>query len=70
MPRVVIEDGRAVCRKLRDLARAMQSSASLEGIRVVPEFREARSPRLRVHDRARSRPERHVGDERRAGSPT
>jgi lysine-ketoglutarate reductase/saccharopine dehydrogenase-like protein (TIGR00300 family) len=37
---VVIEDGRAVCRKLRDLRTGDMVVCSLDGIRVVPEFRE------------------------------
>ena len=37
---VVIENGRAACRKLRDLRRGDQVVCSLDGIRVVPEFRE------------------------------
>jgi lysine-ketoglutarate reductase/saccharopine dehydrogenase-like protein (TIGR00300 family) len=37
---VVIENGRASCRKLRDLRRGDQVVCSLDGIRVVPEFRE------------------------------
>jgi lysine-ketoglutarate reductase/saccharopine dehydrogenase-like protein (TIGR00300 family) len=37
---VVIEDGRAACRKLRDLRKGDQVVCSLDGIRVVPEFRE------------------------------
>ena len=37
---VVIEEGRALCRKLRDLRAGDQVICSLEGIRVVPEFRE------------------------------
>ena len=37
---VVIEGGRAACRKLRDLRQGDQVVCSLDGIRVVPEFRE------------------------------
>ena len=37
---VVIDDGRAICRKLRDLRAGDQVVCSLDGIRVVPEFRE------------------------------
>jgi arginine dihydrolase len=37
---VVIENGRAACRKLRDLRRGDQVVCNLDGIRVVPEFRE------------------------------
>jgi lysine-ketoglutarate reductase/saccharopine dehydrogenase-like protein (TIGR00300 family) len=37
---IVIEDGRAECRKLRDLRAGDQVICSIEGIRVVPEFRE------------------------------
>jgi lysine-ketoglutarate reductase/saccharopine dehydrogenase-like protein (TIGR00300 family) len=37
---VVIEDGRASCRKLRDLRQGDQVVCLLDGIRVVPEFRE------------------------------
>jgi lysine-ketoglutarate reductase/saccharopine dehydrogenase-like protein (TIGR00300 family) len=37
---VVIENGRAVCRKLRDLRTGDMVVCSLDGIRVVPEFRE------------------------------
>ena len=37
---IVIEGGRAVCRKLRDLHAGDQVVCSIEGIRVVPEFRE------------------------------
>jgi lysine-ketoglutarate reductase/saccharopine dehydrogenase-like protein (TIGR00300 family) len=37
---VVIENGRAACRKLRDLRAGDQVVCSLDGIRVVPEFRE------------------------------
>lgn len=37
---IVIEAGRAVCRKLRDLHAGEQVVCSIEGIRVVPEFRE------------------------------
>jgi lysine-ketoglutarate reductase/saccharopine dehydrogenase-like protein (TIGR00300 family) len=37
---VVIENGRAACRKLRDLRKGDQVVCSLDGIRVVPEFRE------------------------------
>jgi lysine-ketoglutarate reductase/saccharopine dehydrogenase-like protein (TIGR00300 family) len=37
---VVIENGRAACRKLRDLRKGDSVVCSLDGIRVVPEFRE------------------------------
>jgi lysine-ketoglutarate reductase/saccharopine dehydrogenase-like protein (TIGR00300 family) len=37
---VVIENGNAFCRKLRDLRKGDQVVCSLDGIRVVPEFRE------------------------------
>ena len=37
---VVVENGRATCRKLRDLRQGDQVVCSLDGIRVVPEFRE------------------------------
>ena len=37
---VVIENGRAACRKLRDLRAGDLVVCSLDGIRVVPEFRE------------------------------
>jgi lysine-ketoglutarate reductase/saccharopine dehydrogenase-like protein (TIGR00300 family) len=37
---IVIEGGRAECRKLRDLRAGDQVVCSIEGIRVVPEFRE------------------------------
>ncbi len=37
---VVIEHGRAACRKLRDLRSGDMVVCSLDGIRVVPEFRE------------------------------
>jgi lysine-ketoglutarate reductase/saccharopine dehydrogenase-like protein (TIGR00300 family) len=37
---IVIEDGRALCRKLRDLHRGDSVVCFLDGIRVVPEFRE------------------------------
>jgi lysine-ketoglutarate reductase/saccharopine dehydrogenase-like protein (TIGR00300 family) len=37
---IVIEDGRAECRKLRDLRAGDQVVCSIDGIRVVPEFRE------------------------------
>lgn len=37
---IVIEDGRAVCRKLRDLRTGDPVVCFLDGIRVVPEFRE------------------------------
>ena len=37
---IVIEDGRAACRKLRDLRKGDQVVCFLDGIRVVPEFRE------------------------------
>jgi lysine-ketoglutarate reductase/saccharopine dehydrogenase-like protein (TIGR00300 family) len=37
---IVIENGRAVCRKLRDLRAGDHVVCSVEGIRVVPEFRE------------------------------
>src|SRR3954447_2827478 len=37
---VVIENGRAACRKLRDLRTGDMVVCSLDGIRVVPEFRE------------------------------
>ncbi len=37
---VVIRDGRAACRKLRDLRQGDLVVCSLDGIRVVPEFRE------------------------------
>ena len=37
---IVIENGHAVCRKLRDLRAADAVVCSVEGIRVVPEFRE------------------------------
>ena len=37
---IVIEDGRALCRKLRDLREGDQVVCFLDGIRVVPEFRE------------------------------
>jgi lysine-ketoglutarate reductase/saccharopine dehydrogenase-like protein (TIGR00300 family) len=37
---VVVENGVATCRKLRDLRKGDQVVCSLDGIRVVPEFRE------------------------------
>ena len=37
---IVIEQGRAICRKLRDLRAGDPVVCLLEGIRVVPEFRE------------------------------
>jgi lysine-ketoglutarate reductase/saccharopine dehydrogenase-like protein (TIGR00300 family) len=37
---IVIENGRAVCRKLRDLRASDSVVCLLDGIRVVPEFRE------------------------------
>lgn len=37
---IVIENGRAACRKLRDLRQGDLVVCSLDGIRVVPEFRE------------------------------
>jgi lysine-ketoglutarate reductase/saccharopine dehydrogenase-like protein (TIGR00300 family) len=37
---VVVEKGRAACRKLRDLRQGDQVVCLLDGIRVVPEFRE------------------------------
>ena len=37
---IVIENGRAACRKLRDLRTGDMVVCSLDGIRVVPEFRE------------------------------
>ena len=37
---IVIENGRAMCRKLRDLRRGDQVVCFLDGIRVVPEFRQ------------------------------
>lgn len=37
---IVVEAGRATCRKLRDLRAGDQVVCSIEGIRVVPEFRE------------------------------
>ena len=37
---IVIEDGRATCRKLRDLRAGDAVVCGLDGIRVVPEFRE------------------------------
>jgi lysine-ketoglutarate reductase/saccharopine dehydrogenase-like protein (TIGR00300 family) len=37
---IVIDDGRAACRKLRDLRTGDRVVCALEGIRVVPEFRE------------------------------
>ena len=37
---VVIEDGRAVCRKLRDIRAGEAIVCGVEGIRVAPEFRE------------------------------
>ncbi len=37
---IVIEDGRATCRKLRDLRAGDSVVCSIEGIRVMPEFRE------------------------------
>jgi lysine-ketoglutarate reductase/saccharopine dehydrogenase-like protein (TIGR00300 family) len=37
---IVIEDGHAVCRKLRDLRKGDHVVCFLDGIRVVPEFRE------------------------------
>jgi lysine-ketoglutarate reductase/saccharopine dehydrogenase-like protein (TIGR00300 family) len=37
---IVIEDGRAICRKLRDLHKGDRVVCFLDGIRVVPEFRE------------------------------
>jgi len=37
---IVIEDGRAMCRKLRDLRKGDRVVCFLDGIRVVPEFRE------------------------------
>lgn len=37
---IVIENSRATCRKLRDLRAGDQVVCSLDGIRVVPEFRE------------------------------
>jgi arginine dihydrolase len=37
---VVVEDGRAACRKLRDLRLGQRVVCGVDGIRVVPEFRE------------------------------
>jgi lysine-ketoglutarate reductase/saccharopine dehydrogenase-like protein (TIGR00300 family) len=37
---VVIEDGRAICRKLREVRTADRVVCGLDGIRVTPEFRE------------------------------
>jgi hypothetical protein len=37
---IVLKDGRASCRKLRELSEGDQVVVGLEGIRVVPEFRE------------------------------
>jgi lysine-ketoglutarate reductase/saccharopine dehydrogenase-like protein (TIGR00300 family) len=37
---IVIEDGRATCRKLRELRRGDRVVCGLEGIRVTPEFRD------------------------------
>ena len=37
---VVVEDGRAACRKLRDLRVGQRVVCGVDGIRVVPEFRE------------------------------
>jgi lysine-ketoglutarate reductase/saccharopine dehydrogenase-like protein (TIGR00300 family) len=37
---IVIDDGHAVCRKLRDLRKGDRVVCFLDGIRVVPEFRE------------------------------
>src|SRR6185436_10824074 len=36
---VVVDDGRAECRKLRDLRVAERVVCGVDGIRVVPEFR-------------------------------
>ena len=38
---IVIDHGRAICRKLRDLRAGDQVVCFLDGIRVVPEFRSA-----------------------------
>jgi lysine-ketoglutarate reductase/saccharopine dehydrogenase-like protein (TIGR00300 family) len=37
---IVLEDGRATCRKLRELRRSDRVVCGLEGIRVTPEFRD------------------------------
>ena len=37
---VVVEDGRATCRKLRDIRRGDRIVCGVQGVRVVPEFRE------------------------------
>ena len=37
---IVLEDGRAICRKLREIRRGDRVVCGLEGIRVTPEFRE------------------------------
>jgi len=37
---IVVADGRATCRKLRELRRGAQVICGVDGIRVVPEFRE------------------------------
>lgn len=37
---VVVEDGRAVCRKLRDVKRGDHVICGLDGLRVTPEFRD------------------------------
>ena len=37
---IVIEDGRAVCRKLRDVRDGDRIVCGVDGIRVIPEFRE------------------------------
>jgi lysine-ketoglutarate reductase/saccharopine dehydrogenase-like protein (TIGR00300 family) len=36
---IVVEDGRAICRKLRDIREADRVVCGLDGVRVVPEFR-------------------------------
>src|ERR1051325_9539524 len=37
---IVVDDGRAICRKLRDIRKGDQIVCGVDGIRVTPEFRE------------------------------
>jgi lysine-ketoglutarate reductase/saccharopine dehydrogenase-like protein (TIGR00300 family) len=37
---IVVEDGRAICRKLRDIRKGDRIVCGVDGIRVMPEFRE------------------------------
>ena len=50
---IVVEDGRASCRKLRDVTAGELVVCGHDGIRVTPEFKERDRLGLRVHEQRR-----------------